>query len=252
MRDGKSRDEIFVEGLRLCEEAFAANLEINEVFVTEPFTKNSRHKNLLDLFSEKRINSLLVSEKLFESIADTETPQGIALIANKPKTGKEILEISLAIQKIPLVVVLHEINNPNNLGAILRTAEAIEIAGIILTKNSANPFSPKSLRSAMGAVFRFPIWTNVDFNEAISFCREHNLRTISADIRAEKTHFEINWKIPRALFLGSEAHGLSEREFTEIGESLKIPMAETVESLNLAVSAGIIFYESLRQKSFEF
>ena len=142
--------------------------------------------------------------------------------------------------------MLHRINNPNNLGAILRTAEAVDLNGVILTKNSADVFSPKSLRSAMGASLRLPIWTNADFFEVLSWARAKNLKSVCADISAGKSFREIDWNLPRLLVFGSEAHGLSEEERAEIEESLLIPMANSVESLNVAVASGIIFYEARR------
>lgn len=254
VRDGKLRDEIFVEGLRLAEEAFRANLEIIEVFVIEKFLQTERGAKITENLTENRVKIALLSEKLLASIADTETPNGIILIAEKPLNGEKILAENLARnfaeKQIPLILVLHKLNNPSNIGAILRTAEAVGASGIILTKNSANPFSPKSLRSSTGAAFRLPMWTNVDFSEAISFCRRNNLQTVCADIRAEKSYFEINWSEPKALFLGAEAEGLNAEEITEIDEGLRIPMKETVESLNVAVAAGVVLYEILRQRRY--
>ncbi len=253
VRDGKVREQIFVEGLRLGEEALSASLKILEVFVTESFSETERGASLLEKFVKQSLPVSLLDEKLFASISDTENPQGVCLLAEKPLTGKDLLSEKLreTVEKrrLPLIVGLHELNNPSNVGAILRTAEAVGVSGVILTKKSANPFAPKSLRSAMGAAFRLPMWTNAEFVETIEFCWENNLLTVCADVRAEKTHFEIAWNAPKALILGSEAHGLSAEELAQIDEALRIPMNETVESLNVAVAAGVVLYEAWRQRN---
>lgn len=246
VREGRIKDQIFVEGLRLCEEALRANLEIAEVFISEDFAKNERHENFLK--TVEQFNSFEVSEKVFDSISDTKTSQGIILIAEKPENGKNIIEANLNETTFPLVVLLHQINNPANLGAILRTAEAVGVSGIITTKNSTDVYSPKALRGAMGAAFRQPLWTNVNYFEALQWAGERNLKSVCADIRSSKSYTEIDWKTGRLLVIGSEGHGLSEAEREATDESLIIPMENDVESLNVAVACGVILFEAKRQK----
>lgn len=244
VRDGRVPDLIFVEGLRLAEEILHSNIEIKEVLVTEKFAENRRGKDVLGKL--KSISA--VPAQIFDSLSDTKNSQGIILICGKPKADKCNIERALreSKRKYALVVLLHKINNPANLGAILRTAEAAGVSGVILTLNSADVFSPKALRSAMGASFRLPIWTNADFFEALNLARENNLVSICADVNSKKSYTEVNWKIPRLVIFGSEAHGLSEKERNKIDESLVIPMQNNVESLNLAVSCGIILFEANR------
>ena len=246
VRDGNNKHLIFVEGLRLCAEVLRSALKIDEIFVSESFTKNERAEEFLAKVSAKNIAVTEVSDKVFNSLADTKTSQGIVFICHKPETSRRRIEASLNEKKreFPLVVVLHQINNPANLGAILRTCEAADVAGVILTNNSADAFSPKALRGAMGANFRLPIWEHADFFEVIRWAKEKNLVSVCADINAEKSYVEIDWKKPRLLIFGSEAHGLSAEERAEVHESLVIPMENNVESLNLSVSCGVILFEA--------
>ena len=116
-----------------------------------------------------------------------------------------------------------------------------------MTENSADVFSPKALRGAMGASLRLPIWTNAGFFEVLEWSKQKNLISICADINAEKSYTEIVWKQPRLLIFGSEAHGLSAQEREKVDESLIIPMENNVESLNLAVACGVILFEAKRQ-----
>ncbi|HXG83673.1 MAG TPA: RNA methyltransferase [Pyrinomonadaceae bacterium] len=248
VRSGAVKNLIFVEGLRLAEEVLRSGLQIEEIFIGENFTKNERAKHFLDYISTRKVLTIEVSETALASLADTKNSQGVVLIAQKPKTGKFKIEASLKeTRQMPLVVLLHQINNPSNLGAILRTAEAVGSAGVILTKDSADVFSPKSLRAAMGAAFRLPLWKDANFFEALDWARASDLISTAADVKAEKSYLEIDWNAPRLLIFGSEARGLSEKETAEIDEILKIPMENNVESLNLAVSGGVILFEAKRQ-----
>jgi TrmH family RNA methyltransferase len=248
VRDSLVKDAIFVEGLRLAYEVLRSNLKISDVFFTKNFSQTQRGREFLQ--KVENFNPAEVSERTFNTLTDTKNSQGIIIICEKPRTNKETIEAALQnnSQKIPLIVLLHQINNPINQGAILRTCEATDVSGVILTKNSADIFSPKALRGAMGASFRLPIWSNADFLEIINWAKEKKLNSICADVNAKKSYLEIDWKKPYLLIFGSEAHGLSAEERSAIDESLIIPMENQVESLNLAVSSGVILYEVRRQR----
>jgi RNA methyltransferase, TrmH family len=232
VREGRVRDEIFVEGLRLCEEVLQAKVEVVDVLFTADIVELERGNALIANFNDVSE----VSDKLFATISDTKNPQGICIIAKRPKN-------SLKAEN-NLVVVLHQLNNPSNVGAILRTCEAVGVSGVILTKGTADAFSAKTLRGSMGASLRLPLLEKVEFNDVIEFCREQNLKTVCADIRAETSYTEIDWTIPHALIVGSEANGLTEIERNLCDEALRIPMCEPVESLNAAVACGVVLFEA--------
>ena len=248
MRDRRENGFVFVEGARIAEEVLKSALPVREIFYTAEFASSERGGKFLDRAKDFPLNE--VTEKVFASLADTKNSQGVVVICKKPPTGKDTVEESLRNLKTSpaLVVLLHQINNPSNLGAILRTAEAVDATGVILTRNSADVFSPKAIRSAMGASLRLPLWTNADYTEALQWAREKNLRSVCADVNAAKKHTEIDWKIPSLLVLGSEAHGLSAEERAQVDESLLIPMKNNVESLNVAVACGIVLYEARRSE----
>ncbi len=246
VRDGNEANFIFVEGARLVEEVTRSNLKIFDVLFTESFQQTERGH--LFLHHIENPNLAEVSENIFNSLSDTKNSQGVIVICEKPPTGKNFVERTLsANQTLPLVVLLHQINNPANLGAILRTCEAVNAAGVILTSHSADAFSPKALRGAMGASLRLSLWTNADFFEVLRWARGRTLTSICADVNAKKSYLETDWTKPQLLIFGSEAHGLNAEERAVIDESLIIPMANRVESLNLAVSCGVILFEAKRQ-----
>ena len=243
VRDGKASEQIFVEGRRLVEEALRSGLIIDECFVVDDFLNGE----LVDAVARRTDQIFEISKKLFSSIADTERPQGIILIAKRPTIGAESIGSNISSATLPVVVFLSEINNPSNLGAIMRTAEAAGVAGVVVSANSADVYSPKALRGAMGASFRLSIWENADLEEALRWAKERDLTTTAADIAASCSYDQINWKTPRLLVFGSEAHGLRSEDLEQIDEKAGIPMANAVESLNIAVSAGIILFEARRQ-----
>src|SRR5437660_1507251 len=151
---------------------------------------------------------------------------------------------------IPLVVLMHAVNNPPNAGAMLRVAEAAGATAVITTRGSTDPLSPKALRGSMGSAFRLPLWTGATFEEALRWCTERGVRTVSADAEATTTHTEIDWTTPRAVVVGPEAGGLSDAEKRAADECVRIPMREPVESLNVAVALGVVLYEAARQRGF--
>lgn len=244
VRDGKAENEIFIEGKRLAAEALRSDLNIKCCFVS---TGLSPEESIERQLADKNIEIVSVADKIFNSIADTKNPQGIIMIAQKPEIGKE--QIEARSEATSLVVLLHEANNPANIGSILRTSEAGGVAGVILTNGSADPFSARSIRASMGAAFRLPIWYGAEFSEALDWAHGKGMITTAADINAKTNYSDIDWNRPRLLVFGSEAHGLSGEELELIGEHITIAMKNETESLNLSVSAGILIFESLRQRS---
>lgn len=249
VRDGKIDDLIFIEGLRLAEETVRSGLRVDDCFVTPVFIETERGRELIERLHAENVRMSEVAEQLFRSIADTSNSQGIVLIAEQPSEGRTAIERNLQLSTTALVVFLHEISDPSNLGAVFRTAEAAGVAGIIVSEGSANVFSPKALRAAMGASLRVPVWENAGLLDTISWSRGHKLRTAAADVGAVSVYTDINWSLPRLVIFGSEAQGLSDEVLDLVEEKMIIPMQNGVESLNLGVSAGIILFEAVRQKS---
>jgi len=246
VRDGKNTDYIFVEGLRLCEEALRSALELEALIVSEELLRKERVAAAIAELDQAAHRSASVSEKLLESISYTKTPQGIVVLARRPESSEE--RLSSSIQKNSLLVVLHQINNPVNVGAILRTAEAAGASGVIATNNASDPFSPKSLRGAMGSAFRLPIWSGILFEDVIEWCRKRGIKSICADAEARTAYTEIDWTKPNALILGPESTGFMPQELESADEVVHIPMKGDAESLNVSVAAGILLFEASRQR----
>ena len=247
VRDGKISESIFVEGLRLCEEALTSNLQVEAVIYSDQIARKERAAKVIEQLSNATETAAVVSEKLLESISYTKTPQGIIVLAARPDNDEA--SFSERQPAAPLVVVLYETNNPVNVGAIMRTAEAVGVTGIVTTAKTADPFSPKALRGAMGSAFRLPVWNGASFAEAIDWCRSRSVQTICADVSGSANFNDSDWRKPSALVVGRESTGLSEDEMAKTDQVVRIPMQGAAESLNVAVAAGIILYEAARQRA---
>jgi len=246
VRDGKIEELIFVEGLRLCEEARLSQLEIEAVVISEELLRKERVAGAIEELSRVSRRVASVSEKLLGSVSYTKTPQGVIVLARRPESSEARLAASITPN--PLLVVLHQINNPVNVGAILRTAEAAGATGVITTKNTSDPFSPKSLRGAMGSAFRLPIWSGPAYSEVIDWCHGRNIVTVCADVESTVAYTSLSWTKPTALVLGPESTGFTPEELSEADQKVSIPMQGNAESLNVSVAAGILLFEAARQR----
>ena len=245
VREGKVSELIFIEGVRLCEEA-ADRVRIDKVVFSPKVLRSERGAALLEKFEQRQVNCVELSDAKLESLGDTKTPQGIILLADRPESGPEVLRPTGS--KIPLIVILHQMNNPANAGAMVRVAEAAGATGIIATSGTTDLFSPKALRGSMGSSFRLPVWIGARFDEAVAWCRTQQILTVSTDLAASQTHTAIDWRGPRAIVVGSESAGLSELESQTTDARIRIPMQEPVESLNAAVALAVVLYEAARQR----
>ena len=242
VRDGKERSLIFIEGVRLCVEALRSGIEGDECYVSDSFDAWDRFPNI-------RERSVGVAAKLFPSVSDTDNSQGIILTAKRPAYDlHDIKERMDRAGSIPITIFLSEVNNPANLGAVLRSAEAAGAAGIITSPASADPYSPKALRASMGSAFRLPVVENIDLQQALSWAAELQLATIAIDVNGRASYTDLNWTEPALVVFGSEAHGLRPGQLDQVAQKVVIPMDGKVESLNLAVSAAVILFEARRKK----
>jgi len=250
-RDGQTDDLIFVEGFRLAAEAASSRLEIEFCVISSDFGNDQREENLLALLSDGGVEILETDERVFASIAETRSPQGIILICKRPATHRAKFQenIDLRQAEVGSIAMLHEVNNPSNLGAVLRTAEAAGVTGLIVSSGSTDVFSPKSLRASMGSAFRLPIWSDARLDEVIEFAKQEGYALAAVALNARAEYTKIDWQKPRLLVFGSEAHGLPPRILNKMEETVSIPMHAKVESLNLAVAAGVILFEARRQNS---
>ena len=255
VRAGTERAHALVEGVRLVEEAIAADVHFETVAFTSALETAERGAALLHALRNVPCRGALVSKQVMEAITDTEAPQGVAAIVSRPYCTLD----DLFARKPELLVIADGLQDPGNLGTIIRTAEAAGAAGVITTQHTVDPLNQKAMRASMGAVLRLPVVTGRSRREMVKLCRKHGLRIVGTKTRQStinetktEVYTEADLTSPFALFLGSEGGGLSEPALLEADLFIHIPMADRVESLNVATAAAILLYETARQRGFSF
>jgi TrmH family RNA methyltransferase len=247
VRDGRVEDEIYVEGMQLCKEALTSGLKIHAVIFSDEIAGKEKAAELIERLSPVSDRLVCISEKLLTHISYSKTSQGIVLLASRPETSEK--QFTKKQQEPQLVVVMHRIANPVNVGAILRSAEATGATGAVATDTATDPFAPKALRGAMGAAFRLPVWYRPTYAQVLDWCNQRAVKTVCADLDAQRSYTEVDWTEPCALILGPETSGLSAEEVAAADEAVRIPMRAPVESLNVSVAAGVLLYEAARQRA---
>ena len=269
------RQHVFLEGVRLIEDAINAGAHFESVAFTAELESSERGAALLDSLRRVQCRGALVSKQVMEIITDTQTPQGVAALVSRP-----YIELDDLFGNSPdLLIVADELQDPGNIGAIIRTAEADRerrdreggeaagASGVITTRYTVDPFNDKAIRASMGSALRLPVVTGANRADIATRCRDHKIKIIAT--RATPVHVqgvigdaartervkrctEVDMTVPIALIVGREATGLAELAQGEADEFVHIPMAEGVESLNVAAATAMLLYEASRQRGFRF
>lgn len=208
-----------------------------EVYVTEGFEKKYG-----DRLAGCRYE--LISDAVCRHLSDTRTPQGVTALVKKQETP---LEEILARDENPCLFLLENLQDPGNMGTILRTSEGAGVSGIIMNRESVDPYNPKVIRSTMGAIFRMPFVIVDDFEDVLCRLKEAGVRTFAAHLDGEDFYRQ-DYRGGCAFFIGNEGNGLSENLAARADGRIRIPMKGQVESLNAAVAATVLMYETLRQR----
>jgi TrmH family RNA methyltransferase len=241
-RRAREKSRLFlVEGAKPVAEAFEKRLRIKDVVVSNAYL--SAHPDVVHGADLKAIS--VVDDKLFKEISTTTTPAGVLAVAEMPQY---VFADLFQSNRTPLIVVAHAIQDPGNLGTIIRAALAASVTGIVLTKGTVDPFNPKVVRGAMGALFALPIVCDVDYPEAAAQLKERGLRVFACQPGAERNYFQVDWRQPAAIALGNEGQGFSPADLQQADELISIPMNPQSESLNVAVSAAIVLFSAVQQR----
>lgn len=235
-RERKKQKLFIVEGIRMFEEI--PRDRIFKVYATEEFQK--AHE---ELFIHQEVE--LVSSQIMKEISDTMTPQGVlALVKMQEYEWNDLLGNG---NKKPLLLVLENIQDPGNLGTILRTGEGAGITGLIMSRDTVDIYNPKVIRSTMGSIFRVPFVYIEQMEEVICFLKKNQVITYAAHLDGANYTKE-NFKEAAAFFIGNEGNGLSQYMTQAADKMIKIPMCGKVESLNAAMASGLLVYEARRQR----
>jgi TrmH family RNA methyltransferase len=237
--------ECAIEGLRIVEEAIRSGLQFKAVFFKDS-AQNLAERLLPQIGSH--VETLLLGDKLFDGAVPSETPQGVAaLVQVKRFLLADVLE---RLQVGPVIVVVG-LQDPGNLGTILRSAEAFGSAGVLLGEGTVSTFNAKVIRASAGSIFRLPVVTAKAAGELEKSCstlRSENVRLIATSSHKGTPIDEARLVGRQAVFIGSEAAGLPRALMAQVDELIAIPHAPQVESLNAGVAASIVLYEAARQR----
>lgn len=227
----RDKDRVYlVEGSRMYREI--PREDILETYVSK------------SLYEKEGRPGTILSDEVFLYVSDTKTPQGIlALVKQKDYKKEEVLK---GEQK--LLLLLENIQDPGNLGTIVRSAEAAGVTGIVISKESADIYNPKVIRSTMGSIFRVPFYYEEDMLLLVRELRKEQVKTYAAHLEGKKSHDQANYQESCGFLIGNEGNGLSANLTKEADELIKIPMAGAVESLNAAISATLLIFEAARQR----
>lgn len=239
-KKGKLRNErnIFVvEGIKMFLEAPRERVE--KVYVSESlYNRKKQELNLSDFKVE------ILSDKVFSHVADTKTPQGILCVVRQSETTiEEILN-----QENPHLMILDNLQDPGNLGTIVRTAEGAGVTGVILSKESVDIYNPKTIRSTMGSIYRMPFVYVEDLKKLLQMLNEKEIKTYAAHLQGKNYYDEENYRTACAFLIGNEGNGLREEIAEKADIWVKIPMHGQVESLNAAIAASVLMFEVCRQR----
>lgn len=235
LKEKKYRDKnacFIVEGQKQVNE-ISKNWTIKTLVLSESYNKKS---------IDNSINTLIITDKLFKKLSSTLTPQGIIAIVEKKRYDDEVI-----LKQSGLVLLLDNIQDPGNLGTIIRSADAFGAKAVFISKNSADIYSEKTIRSTMGSVFNIPVFNECDINLLIKKLKSKKFIIYTAALNAKLSLENVNFAKKTALVIGNESSGIS-KEIEKVSDfSIKIDMAGKAESLNAAVAASVIMYKFLEK-----
>lgn len=235
----RKKEQVFVvEGIKMFREA--PKDAVQAVYVSESFLEKPQHVSCLQDSTYE-----VVSDSVFKEISDTQTPQGILAVVRMPE-----YELSDLLQgKNTHLLILESVQDPGNLGTMVRTGEGAGITGVIMNKTTVDLFNPKTIRSTMGSIYRVPYLITADLPELLHTLQEAGVKLYAAHLRGNTYYDAFDFTGACGFLIGNEGNGLSDEIAECADDYLKIPMDGNVESLNAAVSAALLMYECRRQRS---
>lgn len=233
----REQDVFITEGVKMFLEAEPD--KIKEVYVSKSFYEKGTAREKIE-----QCNYEILSDELFKKVSDTQTPQGILCVIKQYHYELE----ALFQKENPLFLILEDIQDPGNLGTMVRTAEGAGVDGIIMTKGTVDIYNPKTIRSTMGSVYRMPFFYTEDLLGVMKQLQERKVTLYAAHLKGNQFYHQLDFKTGTAFLIGNEGNGLKEETAKAADVYMKIPMEGKVESLNAAVASVILMYEAARQR----
>jgi len=239
-------ERVLLDGAHLAREALSAGLRFETAVVaTSRLVGRTEEADLAELLASRGVDVASADERAFGAVSPTRQPSGIAAIAHRTAAAPD----DLVRSETPLILVAAEIQDPGNVGGLIRAAEAGGATGVLVTAGSANPFSWKALRGSMGSALRLPVVTGLDLDAAMDALDARTVGAVAAVPRSGVDPDALDWSGRVAVWIGAEGLGLPAHIVRRCPRRVTIPMTEPVESLNAAVAAGVLVYAARRHRS---
>lgn len=234
-KERTAQDVFIVEGSKMYQEVPSDRLV--HTYVSESFYNKNKQ---IFAFGQRLT---LLSDRVFESVSDTKTPQGVLCLVSQYHYGLQDL-----CKGKPLLMILENLQDPGNLGTIMRTAEGAGVTGILMTRGCVDLYNPKVIRSTMGSIYRMPFYYTDNLKGDLQILKQKGIRLYAAHLRGTGTYDQQNYNQPTGFLIGNESRGLTDETADLADVYVKIPMCGQVESLNAAVASAILMYEANRQR----
>jgi TrmH family RNA methyltransferase len=231
------------EGIRVLKETNKSNCSIEAAVISERFGNSGEEQDLLKVWLTRNVRVYKVNAALFMSLSDVKAPQGAIALVRIPE---------LDLEKVPsgrnaLVLFACGIQDPGNLGTLIRTAAAAGATLVCTSKGTVSARNPKTIRASAGAIFRMPVVEHAEISIFLRYCEMHSIRAYRTDVCEGLPYTQTDLASPCAIVLGNEGSGIAREQFAGLS-AIQIPMAEGVESLNVAMAGGILLYEARQQR----
>lgn len=243
LKEKKYRDannEYLIEGIKLIKEAVEEKAKIKLIVVCEESIEDGDIDQKL-LYEIAKYDCIYVNKKVFSILTDVQNPQGILAVIEKKNNEEDIN------YKEDIIVVLDGIQDPGNLGTILRTIDSVGLSQVIVSKETADSYNPKVVRSTMGAIFRVNVIESEDLLQTLKNLKKHKYKIMSTSLETNNSIYDVEYN-KKVIVIGNEANGVSKNVLEYADEKIKIPMLGKTESLNASVATSIILYEYVRRK----
>lgn len=237
-KNRNKENKFIIEGYRILTLAMECNVDLDYVFINEDFEKKKEHLDFINILNNKNVKIYKTTNKIFDELIDTENTQGILAVV-----GFKNRDIDNNIKNShKFVLILDRIQDPGNMGTIIRTADAAGVDAIINLKGCVDIYNPKVIRSTMGSIFDMNIIHSTQ-EDALRVLKNNNFEIVSSFLNTENYYNEVNYKDKVALVIGNEANGVNDELIKESDTLVKIPIYGNAESLNAAISSAILMYE---------
>lgn len=242
-RDRWNNQLFIIEGIKIIEEALSNKVDLKYIVFTDKLLLTAEGKEFFEKIKYEE-NIVRVTESIIKEISDTENPQGVIGVAQFQVSSLE----DLINKDNPSIIFLDGLQDPGNLGTIIRTCDAFNLDGIILGEGSVDPYNPKVVRATMGSIFRVPLLVSNNSLETLSKLRENKIKILATSLETNLPIYYIDYREGFVLVIGNESKGVDQEILKLSDQLIKIPMPGFAESLNAGVAASIIMYEAMRSK----